>query len=86
MERCRHINKPRVQLQGVRVKLKNAVDDELIYWAETGHREIVLWNKKREERVGRTGNSGKDQHTLPCVKQMANGSYYITQGAQLGAL
>lgn len=54
MERCRHINKPRVQLQGVRVKLKNAVDGEPIYWAGTEAQRTVLWNKKREERVGRT--------------------------------
>lgn len=54
MERCRHINKPRVQLQGVRVQLKNAVDGEPIYWAGTEAQRTVLWNQKGEERVGRT--------------------------------
>lgn len=46
MERCRHINKPRVQLQGVRVKLKNAVDGEPIYWAGTEAQRTVLWTRR----------------------------------------
>ena len=52
------------------------------------------YSRSREWTCGHEGN-GKDgtdrkngihKHTLPSVKQIAMGSYWITQGAQPGAL